>query len=89
MQTSVAQEPATVEHAIREVSKIRNIVNDAMEEGVRSASQVIRRGRNAAENALEEVKHTVKQRPFQAIGLAFAAGVFACGFLTWIGSRRR
>jgi ElaB/YqjD/DUF883 family membrane-anchored ribosome-binding protein len=89
MQTSIAEEPATVQHAVREVSKIRTIVDDAMEEGVRSASQAIRHGRYAAEDALEEVKHKVKQRPFQAIGLAFAAGVFAGGFLTWIGSRRR
>jgi ElaB/YqjD/DUF883 family membrane-anchored ribosome-binding protein len=89
MQTSVVEEPATVEHAAREVSKLRTMVNDAMEEGVRSASQAIRHGRDAAEDALEDVKHTVKRRPIQAIGLAFAAGVFAGGLLTWIGSRRR
>jgi len=89
MQTGAVEKPAPVEGAIREVSKIRNIVTDAVEDGVRSASQAIRHGRYAAEDAVEEVKHTVKQRPFQSVGIAFAAGVLAGSFLTWIGLRRR
>ena len=89
MQASVVENPATVGSAVREFSKVRTIVTDAVEDGVRSAGQAIRHGRYAAEDAVEEVKHTVKQRPFQAIGIAFAAGVFAGGLLTWIGLRRR
>jgi hypothetical protein len=58
MQAGIVEKPATVEDAIREVSKIRTIVTDAVEDGVRSASQAIRHGRYAAEDAVEEVKHT-------------------------------
>jgi hypothetical protein len=65
------------------------MVTDAVEDGVRSASQAIRHGRYAAEDAIEEAKHTVKQRPLQAMGTVFAAGVLAGTFLTWIGFRRR
>ena len=89
MQTAVLDKESPLEDAVREVSKVRTIVSDAVEEGVRSASQAIRRGRHAAEDMVEEVKHTVKQKPFEAVGLAFAAGVLAGGFLTWIGLRRR
>ena len=89
METAALEKDAPLENAVREVSKVRNIVADAMEEGVRSASQAIRHGRRAAEDAVEEVKYTVKQRPFEAVGLAFAAGVLAGGFLIWIGLRRR
>jgi ElaB/YqjD/DUF883 family membrane-anchored ribosome-binding protein len=89
MQAGVVEKPATVEDAVREVSKIRTIVTDAVEDGVRSASHAIRHGRYAAEDAVEEVKHTVKRRPFQAVGIAFAAGALAGGFLIWIGLRRR
>lgn len=88
MQTGLLEKPATVENAVREVSKIRDIVTDAVEEGVRSASQAIRHGRYAAENAVEEVKHTVKQRPLQAVGISFAAGLVVGVFLSWIGSRK-
>ncbi len=89
MRTNVLEKPATVENSLHEVSKIRSRVTDAVEEGVRSASQAIRHGRQAAEDAIEEAKHTVKQRPLQAMGTVFAAGVLAGTFLTWIGFRRR
>lgn len=89
MQNAVLEKDPPVENSVREVSKLRTIVSDAVEEGVRSASQAIKHGRHAAEDAVEEVKHTVKQKPFEAVGLAFAAGVLAGGFLIWIGLRRR
>jgi ElaB/YqjD/DUF883 family membrane-anchored ribosome-binding protein len=90
MLANVLEKPATVEnHPLREVFKIRSMVTDAVEDGVRSASQAIRHGRYAAEDAIEEAKHTVKQRPLQAMCSVFAAGVLAGTFLTWIGYRRR
>jgi ElaB/YqjD/DUF883 family membrane-anchored ribosome-binding protein len=89
MLANVLEKSATVEnHPLREVYKIRSMVTDAVEDGVRSASQAIRHGRYAAEDAIEEAKHTVKQRPLQAMGTVFAAGVLAGTFLTWIGYRR-
>ena len=89
MPADLMEKPVTAEDALREVSKIRSIVKDAVEDGVRSASQAIRHGRYAAEDAIEEAKHRVKQRPLQAMGIAFAVGVLAGGFLAWIGFRRR
>jgi ElaB/YqjD/DUF883 family membrane-anchored ribosome-binding protein len=89
MPANVSERPETVENPLREVSKIRSMVTDAVEDGVRSTSQAIRHGRYAAEDAIEEAKHTVKQRPLQAMGTVFAAGVLAGTFLTWIGFRRR
>ena len=89
MPAHILEKPATVEDVAREVSKIRSIVTDAVEDGVRSARQAIKHGRYAAEDVIEEAKHTVKQRPLQAMGIAFAAGVLAGGFLAWIGFRRR
>jgi ElaB/YqjD/DUF883 family membrane-anchored ribosome-binding protein len=89
MEAAVLEKDASLPNAVREVSKVRNIVSEAVDEGIHSASQVLRHGRRAAEDAVEELKHTVKQRPFEAVGLAFAAGILAGGFLTWIGRRRR
>jgi ElaB/YqjD/DUF883 family membrane-anchored ribosome-binding protein len=89
MLTNVLEKPATVANPLREVSKITSRVTDAVEDGVRSASQAIRHGRHAAEDAIAEAKHTVKQRPLQAMGTVFAAGFLAGTFLTWIGFRRR
>jgi ElaB/YqjD/DUF883 family membrane-anchored ribosome-binding protein len=89
MLANVLEKPATVENSLHEISKIRSMVTEAVEDGVRSASQAIRHGRHAAEDAIEEAKHTVKQRPLQAMGTVFAAGVLAGTFFTWIGFRRR
>ena len=89
MPANVSERPETVENPLREVSKIRSMVTDAVEDGVRSASQAIRHGGYAAEDAIEEAKHTIKQRPLQAMGTVFAAGILAGTFLTWVGFRRR
>lgn len=89
MPVDVLEKPAAVEDAARGVSRIRSMVTDAVEDGMRSARQAIKHGRYAAEDVIEEAQHTVKQRPLQAMGIAFAAGVLAGGFLAWIGFRRR
>jgi ElaB/YqjD/DUF883 family membrane-anchored ribosome-binding protein len=83
MPAEVLEKPATVEDVAREVSKIRSIVTDAVEDGVRSARQAFKHGRHAAEDVIEEAQHAVKQRPLQAMGIAFAAGVLAGAF--WPG----
>lgn len=89
MPAEVSQKPITADYSFRRISKIRSTVADAVEDGVRSANQAIRHGRYAAEDAFDEAKHAVKQRPFQAVGMAFAAGIVAGGLLAWIGSRNR
>ena len=89
MPADMLEKQATVEGAPREVSKIRSVVADTVEDGVRSARQAIKHGRYAAEDVIEEAQHTVKQRPLQAMGIVFAAGVLTGGFLAWIGFRRR
>lgn len=89
MLADVMETPAMVKDALREVSRIGSKVTDAVGDGVRSANQAIKHGRHAAEDVIEETRHTVKQRPFQALSVAFAAGVLAGGLFTWIGMRRR
>jgi len=89
MPADILEKPATVEDVAREVSKIRSIVTDAVEDGVRASRQAFKHGRHAAEDVIEEAQHAVKQRPLQAMGIAFAAEVLAGGFLAWIGFRRR
>lgn len=89
MPADALKNAATVEGAHHAVSKIRSIVADTVDDSVRSATHAIKRGRHAAEDAIEDAKHTVKRRPFQAMGTAFSAGVIAGTLLTWIGLRRR
>lgn len=89
MPAELLERPATVEDVAREISKIRSIVTDAVEDGLHTARQAIKRGRHVAEDAIQEAEHKVKQRPLEAVGAAFAAGFLIGGLLTWIGFRRR
>jgi len=79
----------TADDAGRGVPKIRSIVNSVMEDGVRSAKRAIRHSRHTAEDAIDEVQHTIKRSPFQAVGVAFAAGVLLGSLTSWVGLRRR
>jgi ElaB/YqjD/DUF883 family membrane-anchored ribosome-binding protein len=89
MPGDVLEKPVTAEDVLHEFRKLRSDVKEAVEEGVRAANRAIRHGRHAAEDAVEEAKHTIKQRPVQTIGIAFAAGALAGCFLGWIAFRER
>lgn len=82
-------EELKTEAPICDVSKLKSLVNDAVEESVHSAKQAIRGARHVAEDLIEEAQHTVKQKPFQTVGIAFAAGLLAGGLLGWLALRRR
>lgn len=89
MTSNYVELPASVEEALREISRMKSIVTDAVEDGVKSAMKTIERGRDAAEDAIDDARRTVRQRPFQAVGIVFGAGVLLGGVLAWLGSRRR
>ena len=59
-----------------------------LEDGFETAVKTLRQGREAAEDAIDDARRTVRQRPFQAVGIVFAAGILTGAFLTWMSSRR-
>jgi ElaB/YqjD/DUF883 family membrane-anchored ribosome-binding protein len=89
MPPEILEKVGSVDDVLREVSKIKSIITDAVEDGVKSAVHALKKGRHAAEDAIDDARHTVKQRPFQAMGVVFAAGFLTGSILGWLGSRRR
>ena len=87
MPSDVLKVPSSVEDTLREVSKIKEMVTDAVEDGVKTALKAIKQGRYAAEDAISDARHTVRQKPFQAIGIVFAAGVLTGALVGWLVSR--
>jgi ElaB/YqjD/DUF883 family membrane-anchored ribosome-binding protein len=81
MLASVFEKTTIAEDALHEASKITSAVTDVVKDKLRAANQQIRRGRNAAENMLEETKHTVKRRPIGSVAIAFVAGFLAGSIL--------
>lgn len=88
MPTNYVEMPPSVEEALREVSRIKSTITEAVEDGVRTAVKAIKQGRNTAEDVISDARHTVRQRPFQAVGVVFGAGVLVGGLLAWLATRR-
>lgn len=82
------EKQVSVEDVLREVSKIKSIVKDAVDDGVRSALRTVRQGREAVEDAMDDTKRVVRQKPLEAVGIVFIAGVVAGCLAAWIGMRR-
>jgi ElaB/YqjD/DUF883 family membrane-anchored ribosome-binding protein len=80
---------ATVEDVLREVSKIRTIVTDAVEDGVETAVRAIEQGRGAAQDKLIDARRAIKQNPLQAAGIVFAAGIVIGTLFAWVSTSRR
>lgn len=89
MAPEVLQNPPSMEDIAREVSKIKSIIAEAVDDGVRSAIKTVKQGRRAAEDAVDGTKHVVKRNPLEAVGIAFAGGMLMGVLAAWIGMRRR
>jgi ElaB/YqjD/DUF883 family membrane-anchored ribosome-binding protein len=89
MPADLLQKPATVEDVFREVSRIKSMVTEAVDDGVRSALRTFKQGRHAAEDAIDDARHAVKQNPIQAVSIVFATGVLTGILATWVSMRRR
>ncbi len=87
MPSDVTEVPAAVEEALREVSRIKTMVTEAVEDGVKSALKAVKQGRVAAEDMIGDARQTVRKKPFQAMGIVFAAGVLAGALVGWLASR--
>jgi ElaB/YqjD/DUF883 family membrane-anchored ribosome-binding protein len=88
MGTELLTKPATVDDVLREVSRMRTVISDAVDDGVRSAIRAVDQGRDAAEDAIKDVKKAIHKNPLQSLGIVFAVGVVAGGLIAWMSSRR-
>jgi ElaB/YqjD/DUF883 family membrane-anchored ribosome-binding protein len=77
----------TLDDVLRDASRLKSIVTDAVDDGVRSALKAIKQSRDTADDAIHDARRRVKQQPLQSMGIVFAAGVMAGALAAWIGSR--
>jgi len=73
-----------MQEAVRRVEKSVNAAKDAvsakLDDGRIAAGRLVKRGRFAVEDGIEETAQTVKRHPLSSIAIAFATGA-ALGFL--------
>lgn len=96
MPVEVLQKIPAVDDVMDQVSRMKSVITEAVDDGIKSATRVIRQGRRVAEDAVDDAKQAfdnakraVKRNPIQAAGVAFAAGIAIGALAVWIGSRRR
>jgi ElaB/YqjD/DUF883 family membrane-anchored ribosome-binding protein len=80
----ILEKPVSVDEVLREVSRIKSVVTDAVDDGVRSALRTAKQGRAFAEDTIHDAKYAIKRKPLQAAGIVFAAGVVIGSLIAWI-----
>jgi ElaB/YqjD/DUF883 family membrane-anchored ribosome-binding protein len=89
MAVDMFEKAPSVEEVAREVTRIKSMITEAVDDGVRSAMKAVKQGRQAAEDAVHDTKKAVKANPLEAVGIAFAAGILTGVVAALIGKRRR
>jgi ElaB/YqjD/DUF883 family membrane-anchored ribosome-binding protein len=70
-----------------EVSRLKNEVSQAVEDGVVSARRLARRGRYAAEDLIDDAAHRVKRDPLRSVGIGLVIGFGLGALAVWLATR--
>ena len=62
------------------VNKVKEEISETLEDGKIAAERLLKHGRYAVEDGVEEVVHQIKRKPVSSLAIAFVAGA-ALGFL--------
>ena len=74
-------------HLATSITEGKMLAQDFAEIGKRKAQRMIRLGREACEDCLDETTHSIKHHPWQSVAIAAGAGAFVGLFLGWTCSR--
>ena len=74
-------------HLAARAAEGKTLVEDLAEIGKRKAQRMMRRGREAGEDYLEETTHYLKHHPWQSVGIAAGVGAFVGLLFGWTCSR--
>ena len=74
-----------------ETARLKNVVTDALEDGVHAARRAMKHGLYVAEDIMDDAAHEVKRHPLEAIAtaslLSFTAGVVVGRLLFGLGRK--
>ncbi len=66
------------------VDQIKEKVTNAFEDGMVDARRMVRRGRYAAEDLVEDTAHMIKKDPWVSVGVTFGVGVVLGATIGWL-----
>lgn len=82
-----AAKAVNLDEVVKQAAKLKEVVSEAVEDGVKSALKAVKQGRVRAEDALDDARHAVRKNPVEAVGIAFLAGALLGGLTAWIAAR--
>jgi len=72
-----------------EFQRLKEVITDAVEDGLRAARRTFKEGREFAEETMDEAVHTVKKYPLETVAVTFGAALVTGALLGWLASRKR
>src|SRR5262245_4831933 len=76
MQTEIIEKTKVVRDQLgTEVKRVKEVVSDAVDNGIVAAKRAVKQGRRAAEDLVDDAEYRVKQHPFSALGVTFGVGI--------------
>ncbi|SPE23053.1 hypothetical protein SBA5_370045 [Candidatus Sulfotelmatomonas gaucii] len=88
MTVDLLEKQAAVNDILREVSRIKTVVTEAVDDGVQQALRAVKQGRDVAEDAIHDAKYAIKRNPLQAMGIVLVVGVAIGGLVALLSTRR-
>ena len=64
-----------VELLAKSVDRAKAAVSDTIEDGKMAAERLLKRGRYAVEDTVEQRIHDIRRKPLKAVAVAFASGL--------------
>jgi ElaB/YqjD/DUF883 family membrane-anchored ribosome-binding protein len=71
----------------QEVERLREKVSQTVEDRIDSAARVVRRGKYAAEDLLDETTYRIKRDPLPSVAVTFGIGVGVGLLVGWLLGR--
>jgi len=71
----------------KNVGRAKAAVSDTIEDGKMAAERLLKRGRYAVENTLEQRIHEIRRKPMKAVALAFTSGLVVGSLVSCLRKR--
>lgn len=67
-----------------EMDKMKVKMAQAVDDGVEAARRAVRRGRNAAEDVIDDTAYAIKHEPLKSVAITFGVGVGLGVVIGWL-----
>lgn len=87
-ETGIPTGDVKLAESIHEAARARFVITEAIEDSIEAARRIGKRGSDAAEELMDDTIQRIKRHPTETVVLAFAAGFFVGGCVSWMTQRK-